>query len=1306
MKTDVIEAKPCPSCGKAMPAGALAGLCPACLLAQGAETDAGDSPKGARFEPPSLAEIARLFPQLEIQALIGAGGMGAVYRARQPALDRVVALKILPASGADGENFEERFNREARALARLSHPNIVAVHEFGKAGSLHFFIMEFVDGANLRQLELRGRLAPREALQIIPQICDALQYAHDEGVVHRDIKPENVLVDRKGRVKIADFGLAKILGANPDTHRLTLEGQVMGTPHYMAPEQIERPLSVDHRADIYSLGVVLYEMLTGDLPLGKFPPPSRKVEVDVRLDEVVLRALENDPARRYQKASEVKMQVETIAATPSAAGLSPVREDQFIRWAGFRVIKIRDGLRRANWPQILFAFAVLFGVLTLAFGVPTLITGRSLWDWLGIVGLPSVLARLALAAGIVAFGTWRALKSEVKPPPMTPQGTAILAPEKFSRKAIIGACWAPFSLFILGLFWSVALPVGEAPTGPPWWQIGIAILTLPPACTAPFGTTILGWMAVGDIRRSRGRIRGLPLAVFDGLLFPLLALDVFLILAFIRGARLLPALQPEFAEFAEGPAGQIIGRLLPFIALAICLLVDFLIVRRVWNAVRLTARTAAPASDWWWSRKPGAIAIGLACLGLLLLVALRREQVGGFENPPEQIASRETSGALFANLPGGARMELIAIGEGLGAQAADEWWKPDGSRHLESHFEVHNPGRITTPNQREKDFIFRFAGLSDDVLLPIVECNPDSPYVTSGEALRDGQHIGDGRALRFAWPERVDRVTMRLGVGLKSWRTVGAYERANGSTRSLREAGDPNWILEFHQAGERNGRTLLTLVRGLDDGKWQTRIVAVDTNGVEHGESSSTGTRSQKSVTWTHEFALPLGQVKEFCAQIRPLHWVEFRDVALHGRGTIPPAPSRDLRSIQVAAHDRDQGRLVARWKPRGTVELLAIGDDGAAPNAWWNPQAEAIPGTLFEIVSLERAQETARVNRQFILRMRDLPSGADGPQVEFVGGYGGSSHSVLRDGKPLSGAWLLQASFPLGTAEGAVRLGFGLAAWQTVSVHGVDGNLVRREAVPGLPPVETQIHQVSEADGDAQLTMLVDYPAREWQMKIVAINRKGEENVSSASRSSHARIGEGAVWSYKFWRTPLAQVKEFRVMMRPLDWIEFRDIPLQPRDRSMLGRSTRVLAPTEWGAEKEVHITEFFDFDKGVHGVFPTAADGTQTYRGTYRNPAWARENGFDVEAGTNELRTPQMFIIDLQESEWISLTIQDLEKRMRVYYGPPVLPATRNAKLPLTYGFKTVEGAMGKFQITGFDESQAEVRLHYRVIERAHFE
>jgi predicted Ser/Thr protein kinase len=318
--------KKCPQCGAVLPSGALEGLCPACLLKQGAAADTAmpPEPAPAPFQPPTVEEVARLFPQLQILAFIGKGGMGAVYKARQPGLDRVVALKILPPQTAGGPGFVERFNREARALAKLSHPNIVAVYEFGQVNGLPFFIMEFVDGLNLRQLEQAGKLSPREALQIVPQICEALQFAHDEGIVHRDIKPENILLDKKGRVKIADFGIAKILGREPDVD-LTQTKDAIGTPHYMAPEQMEKPTTVDHRADIFSLGVVFYEMLTGELPLGKFAPPSsRKVEVDVRLDDVVLRALEKDPDRRYQQVSQVKSAVDTIAGSapppPSASG--------------------------------------------------------------------------------------------------------------------------------------------------------------------------------------------------------------------------------------------------------------------------------------------------------------------------------------------------------------------------------------------------------------------------------------------------------------------------------------------------------------------------------------------------------------------------------------------------------------------------------------------------------------------------------------------------------------------------------------------------------------------------------------------------------------------------------------------------------------------------------------------------------------------------------------------------------------------------------------------------------------------------
>ena len=323
----------CPQCDSALPSDAPHGMCPACLASAGSPTPATppqpDHPtikSPARPEAPKPQELAEHFPHLEILELLGAGGMGYVYKARQRGLDRLVALKLLPPQISRDRNFAERFGREARALARLSHPGIVTIHDSGRAGDLYYFIMEFIDGLSLRQL-LHGRDQPLEqdeALPIVATICDALGYAHEEGIVHRDIKPENILLDRKGRVKIADFGLAKLLGPNGgQLSRLALTSpqQLIGTPHYMAPEQTERPLEVDHRADIYSLGVVLYEMLTGQLPLGRFLLPSELGHGDARVDNIVLHALAKDPQHRYQRASEIKTAVNSLLSGAGEAVL-------------------------------------------------------------------------------------------------------------------------------------------------------------------------------------------------------------------------------------------------------------------------------------------------------------------------------------------------------------------------------------------------------------------------------------------------------------------------------------------------------------------------------------------------------------------------------------------------------------------------------------------------------------------------------------------------------------------------------------------------------------------------------------------------------------------------------------------------------------------------------------------------------------------------------------------------------------------------------------------------------------------------
>src|SRR5262249_38632829 len=330
----------CAGCGAQLLADVPGDLCPRCQPPQAAAPRERAEPAAVGlmttpFQNPAVvpapAELARHFPQLEILELIGRGGMGVVYKARQPRLDRLTALKILAPAISRDPAFAERFAREARALARLSHANIVSVYDFGDSEGLFYFLMEFVDGTSLRQTIRSGRPRTQDALRLVMQACEALRYAHEEGVVHRDIKPENILLDRKGRVKLADFGLARVLSDAHFDVRLTGTHQIMGTLHYMAPEQVEQPLAVDHRADLYSLGVVLYEILTSELPLGRFPLPTQKAALDARLDAGVLSALEKEPQRRYQHAGELAADLQNIlnaalpVTVPTARATEPAR---------------------------------------------------------------------------------------------------------------------------------------------------------------------------------------------------------------------------------------------------------------------------------------------------------------------------------------------------------------------------------------------------------------------------------------------------------------------------------------------------------------------------------------------------------------------------------------------------------------------------------------------------------------------------------------------------------------------------------------------------------------------------------------------------------------------------------------------------------------------------------------------------------------------------------------------------------------------------------------------------------------------
>lgn len=271
------------------------------------------------WQPPSLEEMQAMLPQYHFEILIGRGGMGAVYKAVQASLDRAVAIKVLPGDlvqDDDDAQFAERFKNEARTMAKMSHPSIVNVFDFGETQTgLLYIVMEFIDGTDVAQMIFsQGRLPEEYALSITAHVCDALAYAHARGVIHRDIKPANILINVEGAVKVADFGLAK--QSDPTQSGLTKTNMAMGTPDFVAPEALIHGVPLDGRADLYAIGVMLYNMLTGELPRGMWQMPALKVGSDPRFDAIIARAMENDREARYQTASEIRQELDTILALP------------------------------------------------------------------------------------------------------------------------------------------------------------------------------------------------------------------------------------------------------------------------------------------------------------------------------------------------------------------------------------------------------------------------------------------------------------------------------------------------------------------------------------------------------------------------------------------------------------------------------------------------------------------------------------------------------------------------------------------------------------------------------------------------------------------------------------------------------------------------------------------------------------------------------------------------------------------------------------------------------------------------------
>jgi len=291
--------------------------------------------------PPQPGDL--IADRYELEELVGTGGMSSVFRARDRQLERRIAIKILYEHYADDPEYLERFRREARAVAKLSHPNIVTVIDRGDDDGRQYIVFEHVDGENLKELVVRsGRLPVRQALELALAVADGLSFAHEHGLVHRDVKPQNVLLSSEGEVKVTDFGIARSLHVD---HGVTQTGTVLGTGEYLAPEQASgKPVSP--ATDVYSLGVVLWELLAGDVPFTgenfvavalhhvNDPPPhlrERRPDVSPRLDAAVDRALAKDPARRFHSMAAFAKELRACLAEAEGGMPPPPPEDDLAR---------------------------------------------------------------------------------------------------------------------------------------------------------------------------------------------------------------------------------------------------------------------------------------------------------------------------------------------------------------------------------------------------------------------------------------------------------------------------------------------------------------------------------------------------------------------------------------------------------------------------------------------------------------------------------------------------------------------------------------------------------------------------------------------------------------------------------------------------------------------------------------------------------------------------------------------------------------------------------------------------------------
>ena len=273
-----------------------------------------------QFDPPDLSELSKLFDGYEVISLIATGGMGAVYKASQVSLDRDVAIKLLPVEFGKDPSFRNQFEAEARSMAKLNHDNLIGIYDFGEADGMPYIVMELVAGKSLYHSSYGKAIDETTAVELVIGICRGLAHAHEANIIHRDIKPANILLDLNAKPKIGDFGLA---AASDSEH--SEDGPIFGTPGYVAPEILSNPKAIGVQSDIYAVGVILYELLTGKLPEEPASPPSSIAKCDRRLDPIFKKATRRNPALRFQSADEMADDLEKVLPNIGASGQKAVR---------------------------------------------------------------------------------------------------------------------------------------------------------------------------------------------------------------------------------------------------------------------------------------------------------------------------------------------------------------------------------------------------------------------------------------------------------------------------------------------------------------------------------------------------------------------------------------------------------------------------------------------------------------------------------------------------------------------------------------------------------------------------------------------------------------------------------------------------------------------------------------------------------------------------------------------------------------------------------------------------------------------